>query len=288
MRVLRQPGPVHPDRIDSLGGRARRLTFRAAPGVSVLEGLTGPLAAAGFQAATLRFAGASVAPFRYVRPAHAPDASHAAYFSSPHAPMGETRITHARATFGWHEGKPFLHCHAAWIEPDGQRRGGHILNGETILASAVEVEAWGFDTPRIETAKDAETNFTLFQPSGHSVPGANAILARVRPNEDIILAIETIARAHRMPDAAILGSLGSLIGTRFTDGRGIDDHATEVLVMDGQVRDGIATLNVLSVDMAGRVHEGHLARGENPVCITFDLVLLRQEVRSSVRKDGAN
>ena len=45
----------------------------------------------------------------------------------------------------------------------------------------------------------------------------------------------------------------------------------------GEVRDGIATLDVMSVDMMGRVHEGRLARGENPVCITFDLVLVRRD-----------
>ena len=251
--------------------------FTVAPGVSLLDGLTAPLAAAGFQAAVARFTGAAVNPFRHVMPAHAPDTSHAAYFSAPRAPEGTTRIAHARATFGWHAEKPFLHCHAAWTEADGRRRGGHILNDQTILATAVEVEAWGFDDLRLATAEDAETNFTLFQPMGRSVPGAGAILARVRPNVDIITAIQTIARAHAMPGAVIEGSLGSLVGTRFADGRVVPDHATEVLVTGGEVRDGIATLDVMSVDMMGRVHEGRLARGENPVCITFDLVLVRRD-----------
>ena len=30
---------------------------------------------------------------------------------------------------------------------------------------------------------------------------------------------------------------------------------------------------MLVVDMAGTVHEGRLIPGENPVCITFELVL---------------
>ena len=30
---------------------------------------------------------------------------------------------------------------------------------------------------------------------------------------------------------------------------------------------------LLVVDMQGQVHEGWLRRGENPVCITFDLFL---------------
>ncbi len=76
-----------------------------------------------------------------------------------------------------------------------------------------------------------------------------------------------------MRDAVVRGSLGSLIGARFTDGRAVDDHATEVLVREGSVRDGVAAIDMLVVDMQGRVHEGRLARGANPVCITFDLVL---------------
>ena len=53
----------------------------------------------------------------------------------------------------------------------------------------------------------------------------------------------------------------------------MSDHATEVLVRDGSIRNGRAALDLLVVDMQGRVHEGWLQRGDNPVCITFDLFL---------------
>ena len=71
----------------------------------------------------------------------------------------------------------------------------------------------------------------------------------------------------------VRGSLGSLVGACFTDGTTVPDDATEVLVRRGFVRDGRAALDLLAVDMRGRVHEGWLARGANPVCITFDLFL---------------
>jgi hypothetical protein len=45
------------------------------------------------------------------------------------------------------------------------------------------------------------------------------------------------------------------------------------LVREGYIRDGAAALDLLVVDMRGDVHEGWLQRGENPVCITFDIVL---------------
>ena len=272
MRMLVQPGPVHPVRIESRGGNLVPLRFVLRAGLSLTEALTGPLVEAGFQSATLVVKGGALNPFRYVMPGPADDASHVAYFTAPRAPEGTTHIEQANATFGWADGKPFLHCHAAWVEPDGQRRGGHILPGDSVVCEETWVEAWGFRDIRVATAADAETNFTLFQPNGQSRPG-NAVFARVKPNEDIVRAVETIAAAHALPNAVVRGSLGSLIGARFTDGSGVKDHATEVLVRGGTVRNGTASLDLLVVDMAGQVHEGWLARDSNPVCITFDLML---------------
>ena len=266
MRSLRQPGPIHPNRIDSVRGDLETLHFRLAPGATLNQAVTAPLVEAGFQCATVSFKHTALTPFRYVMPGPADDASHVAYFSAPRAPLGTTRVEQANATFGWAGGEPSIHCHAVWIESDGSRRGGHILPHESIVAEPGEAIAWGFRSVRIEAAPDPETNFTLFQPCGTGA--GRAIVARIKPNQDIIGALESLAR-----DAVIRGSLGSLIGARFTDGGQVEDHATEVLVRQGTIRDGRAVLDLLVVDMQGRVHEGWLQRGENPVCITFDLVL---------------
>jgi predicted DNA-binding protein with PD1-like motif len=101
----------------------------------------------------------------------------------------------------------------------------------------------------------------------------SGIVARVKPNEDILLALETIARERNIRNATVHGTLGSLIGARFTNGGQVHDYATEVLVREGSIRDGVAALDLLVVDMRGEVHEGWLRRGENPVCITFEIVL---------------
>lgn len=277
-RLLRQPGPVNPRRIDSFGGEPVMLQFPLHKGRTLTEALAAPLVEAGLQCATVRFAGADLAPFRYVIPAPASDDRHVAYFSAPHAPAGASRVELASATFGWSDGQPAIHCHAVWREPDGTRRGGHILPNETIVVGSAAATAWGFRQIRIATQADPETNFTLFKPSGENTPGTG-IVARVAPNEDILTAIEGIARTHGLRDAAIRGSLGSLVGARFTDGAHVTDHATEVLVRDGHVRDGVAALELLVADMRGAVHQGWLERGQNPVCITFDLVL--EELRAS-------
>lgn len=273
MRRLVQPGPPHPERIDGFGTRLHRLRYRLEVGKTLTEAATAPLVAAGLVGATLRFTGGGLAPFRYVMPGPADDASHVAYFSAPRAPAGESRIEQANLTFGWADGVPALHCHATWIEPDGSRRGGHILPNESVVATSAEVEAWGSTDIRIATAPDPETNFTLFQPTGPSLADAEAVIARIKPNQDIVLAVEAIARRFGLPQARVRGSLGSLVGACFTDGRTVGDHATEVLVRQGAVRDGQAVLDLLVVDMHGQVHAGTLARGANAVCITFDLVL---------------
>jgi predicted DNA-binding protein with PD1-like motif len=273
MRTLVQPGPVHPRRIDWFRGDLQSLRFPLRAGTTLNEALTGALFEAGFQSATVVLRDVALNPFRYVMPGPPDGADHVAYFSAPRAPEGISRIEQANATFGWAEGKPFVHCHAVWTEPDGSRRGGHILPHDTIIAEAAQARAWGSDAIRLQAEADQETNFTLFQPSGVTVADADAILARVKPNEDILSAVETICRDNHVTEATVRGSLGSLIGARFSDGDRVDDHATEVLVRQGWVRNGKAALELLVVNMNGDVHEGWLERGENPVCITLDLVL---------------
>ena len=280
MRTLQQPGPIHPRRIESFGVSTQSLTFPLRAGVSLLEAATAPLVDAGWRGGTLHFTGTAFSPFRYVMPGPPDDASHVAYFSAPRAPAGITRIEQANATFGWHDGKPFLHCHAVWTEADGARRGGHSLPAEAIVTEPGMVEAWGFTDIAMETSLDPETNFTLFQPSGTSQAQASAVVARVRPNQDIVCAVETIARTHRIPDATIRGSLGSLIEVRFENGTNVPDDATEVLVRSGRVTAGVAEIDLLAVDSRGDVHQGRLARGQNAVCITFDLLLTRDDANA--------
>jgi len=273
MRTLVQPGPVHPARFESFQGEPISLRYTLTPGLTLTEALTAPLIAAGLQSATITFGAGSLLPFRYVVPGPPDSKAHVAYFSAPHAPKAETRVDVANATFGWDGGKPFVHIHGAWTEPDGSRHGGHMLPQDCIVACEMPAQAWGFAEIRLATAADPETNFTLLQPSGGSVAGARGVFARIRPNQDVSLAVEAIARRHDLRDAIVRGSMGSLIGAHFSDGRVVADYATEVLVRQGAVHDGVAELSMVVADMQGHAHEGHLVRGDNPVLITFDLVL---------------
>lgn len=273
MRTLAQPGPVHPDRVESFRGKLLTIEYSLRPGVSLNDALTRQMTDLGWQGGTIAFGGGALEPFRYVRPGPPDNAAHVAYFSAPFAPTGTTVVEAANATFGWDGGKPYVHIHGAWIEAGGQRRGGHMLPHDCMVSASMPATVWGFKDIRVATAADAETNFTLFQPSGVSAGGGRGVFARIRPNQDITIAVETIARQHGIRNAVVRGSMGSLIGARFTDGRAVEDYATEVMVRHGRVRDGVAELTMLVADMQGHVHEGILVRGDNPVLITFDLVL---------------
>jgi len=274
MRALVQPGPASVERIETLCGMCTRLEFQLEAGLSLADAIGRPLIEAGVRAATLQFSGVELEPFRYVMPGPPDGPAHVAYFSAVQAPVGPVRIEIANVTFGYSEGKALLHCHAAWQEQGTGRRGGHILLDESIVVAPAAATAWTFADIGFRAQPDPETNFSLLRPERINGSGqGRAVVARIRPNEDVCMAVEAVARRCGVRDAVVRGSLGSLIGARFADGRAVADHATEVLVRSGEVRDGVAAIDMVVVDMQGLVHEGRLVRGENAVCITFDLVL---------------
>ncbi len=269
-RRLAQPGPALEPRVESVAGHALPLALTLAPGLPLLEAVTRAVHAAGFDSAALELEGGAFAPFSYVLPAPSPDAAHAAYYSATHTPPGGARLERACITFGRRAGQPWLHCHAVWQEAAG-RRGGHVLPEETMLASPVAARAWGLGGIALVSEPDAETNFTIFRPvpaAGAPRPGAlPAVGLRIRPNEDAATALGTAAHRHGLRRPVLRGSLGSLIGARFERGGTVEDYATEMLFTG----DG---LGIALADMQGRVHEGVLRPGENPVCITIEALLV--------------
>ena len=277
MRTLVQPGPVAAERIQSFRGQCERLDVALAPGLTLTEAITRPLVEAGLHAAVLRIEGLLLEPLRCVMPGPTDGPAHVAYFSAPRTATGICCIEQANVTFGSGNGAPRLHCHASWVESNGMRRGGHILLEESIVARPGAAEAWGFRDLGIVAEADPETNFPLLRPMRMRLaaesPDASAVLARIRPNEDFCTAVEAVAQRHNLRDATVRGSLGSLVGAHFADGRMVEDHATEVFVRNGVVREGVAEIDMTVVDMRGQVHVGRLLRGENAVCITFDVVL---------------
>ena len=79
-----------------------------------------------------------------------------------------------------------------------------------------------------------------------------------------------------------MGGVGSTVGAVFDDGRIVEPFVTEMLISKGLVRmdsnnQHIAEIDISMVDYKGGMSAGRLKRGENPVLVTFELVLAVDE-----------
>jgi predicted DNA-binding protein with PD1-like motif len=282
MRQIRQPGPITPERIQWVEARGRAFSFQMENGVPLLDAARRGFAGEGFAGGVLSLRAGAIGPFAYVMPALSKSDAHAAFYSDTFRPQGVTRLETGTMTLGMRDGAPFFHCHALWTETDGRPGGGHILPGETVVAEAFDVDAFGLDGAIFAAAPDVETNFKLFGPMSSATAGARtscrAFALRLRPNQDVASALESFCGERGITRARLHGGVGSTIGARFTDGRSVEPFATELTVTSGVLapgaRGGIeAQLDVALVDYTGGLAEGCLMRGDNPVLMTMELVL---------------
>ena len=282
MRSIAQPGAAVPERIQWVEARGRAFSFTLAAGLPLLEAARRGFAEAGFAGGVLNMRGGALGPFAYVMPALSKTGANAAFYSDTFRPAGITRLKLGAMTLGERDGATFFHCHALWTETDGDLHGGHILPEESIVAESFEVEAFGIDGAMFVAEPDPETNFKLFGPVARAVTDANttsrAFALRLRPNQDLAVALESFCRQHGILRARIHGGVGSTIGAHFSDGRSVVPFATELAIKTGTIAPGAggtlnAELDIVLVDYLGGIAEGRLVRGDNPVLMTMELVL---------------
>ncbi len=295
VRRIQHPGPAATQRCTVIPATAQACRFSLAPGQSLLAALVDALAPSGARSAVLTLAGGSLFPFAHVLPALAKTPEHAVYFSDRFDAAGPVRLDVASVTYGQRDGKPWLHGHAVWTDGDGGQHCGHLLPEDCMLAAPVAVSAWLLAGAGFEVCADAETRFSLFKPvawpaqtpsqtpakTPEKTPSPAArpvLLVRLAPNEDVCTALETVCRERDIRHATLRGGVGSTVGVRFDDGRRVEPFVTETLVHQGRVRPGpggelLAEIDVSMVDHLGGQASGRLARGENPVLVTFELVL---------------
>lgn len=280
MRQIIHPGPIAPDRMSAIADIPVPLHFVLEPGRAIDEAIAEGFARANCVGGFAVLRGGRCDPFKYVIPAPSPDVEHAAWYSATLEPVGPVEISRACAIIGLRDDKPFIHCHGLWNTDEGPRM-GHMLTSSTIVVEPIEVTGIGARAATFRAVHDPETNFTLFEPmvatrSHLEDAGSRALLVKVRPNEDISRAIEHICSKHDIRAARIYG-IGSLYGVRFADGSRVDSYATEVQICEGsvvQVNDKPqAILHIDVVDMNGEIFTGVLAHWDNPVCVTFELVI---------------
>jgi predicted DNA-binding protein with PD1-like motif len=287
MRYVQQPGPAPPSRAVAVPCRAVPVEAELPAGMKLLDALHELVAAHGGDSASLSLADGALGPFGYVMPALSPDASHAAWYSPPRHPTGVTRWEQGCVTVGWRDGQKFFHCHGIWREADGRRSGGHVLPEATAIAAPIRAAGVVIHGARFEAVDDPETGFRLFEPrslpprgggqgrgggAAHDrVPAdTNALALRLRPNQDITQALESLAGDAGFANAHVVGGVGSIIGARFTDAPPVAPFATEIFLTAG----AIEALGCGLVDLAGALAEGRLVRADNPILMTLEVVLV--------------
>lgn len=283
-RTKLQPGTSEADRIAFVEARGRSFQFVLEAGVPLLEAVRRGFAAEGFVSGVANFGEIALAPFAYVMPALSTTPDFAAYYSETYRPAGVTHLIDGAMTFGSRDGASFFHCHALWREADGKLTGGHILPvEETVVARAATVHAFGLSGACFDGTLCRETNFKLFEPAvdipRETSTDQRCFAIRMRPNIDLHLALEDFCREHDIRAARILGGVGSTIEARFADRAPMVNFATEVYIRDGRVapdEQGVlqAAISAALVDYKGETGEGTLARGDSPVLMTFELVLV--------------
>lgn len=104
---------------------------------------------------------------------------------------------------------------------------------------------------------------------------------RLRPNEDLVEAVEATCREHGLRHAVVRSAVGSLVDAVLESGHTalkVPGPGIEILTLSGEVRPDAegnprADLRGTIADGNAKVFGGGFRRGENPICITLELVL---------------
>lgn len=289
MRHIQHPGNAAPERLHSVPCRAEGFVTRLAPGQTLLNAVATAMRDVGGSSAVMRLSGGALDCFTYCMPALSKTSEHAVYFSETYRVEGAVLLEAATVTYGLRAGQPWLHCHAVWAEPSGRRHSGHLLPDQVQVAREILATGRAIQGAEFVVTPDAETNFSLFMPQRSSsasvsvqdtAPAAfgTAYVVRIAPNVDVCFALERFCREHGITAATIEGGVGSTVGAVFDDGRVVEPFVTELLIRHGEIRLGDdgeprARIDIVMVDYLGGVSEGVLARGHNPVLVTFELVV---------------
>ncbi|MGD1876955.1 MAG: PPC domain-containing DNA-binding protein [Kiloniellaceae bacterium] len=104
---------------------------------------------------------------------------------------------------------------------------------------------------------------------------------RLRPNEDLVTAVEAACREHGLAHALVRSAVGSLVDAVLEAGDRtiqVPGPGIEILTLAGEVRPDAAgrpqaDLRGTIADGKAQVYGGRFRPGANPICITLELVL---------------
>ncbi len=289
MRRIDHPGTPAQERIHSAICQGQLFETTLEPGHSLIDSMAIAMRRLGVSSAAMKLSGGAFDCFAYCMPALSKTSDHAVYFSETFRVQGQVSLETASVTYGVRDGKPWLHCHAVWREPDGRRHCGHLLPDQVQVVREISANGSAVHGAEFVVTPDAETNFSLFVPritpshsaishAQTSVKASSSYIVRLSPNIDVCDALETFCAEKGISSAVIQGGVGSTVGAVFDDGRTVEPFVTELLIRSGEIRHDAsgrpnARIEITMVDYKGTVSEGVLARGQNPVLVTFELLI---------------
>ena len=132
----------------------------------LLNGLCSTLKEIGVTTAGIRLSGGSFKQFSYYTGYEDPTGYRVATFSPPHFPLCPVHMQIANIVIGLEEDDgPRAHCHAIFLDAEGQTLGGHLIPGECIIGpGGMAVWATSSGAVGLKAHHDPETNFPLFHP----------------------------------------------------------------------------------------------------------------------------
>lgn len=167
LRLLVHPGPVTPERRESLAdGAARALRFALPPGTSLHDGIVAALATLGARSAAFTLLGGRFGALKYCIAAPNPQGPQVARYSVPIPSEGGLVLGGGGALGLTPDGAPIIHCHAVLADADGRPFGGHLLPQES-FADADDpplLLARAYRHVAIAQRPDPETAMTIFHP----------------------------------------------------------------------------------------------------------------------------
>lgn len=289
IRRIDHPGTPAQERIHSAICQGQLFETTLEPGHSLIDSMAIAMRRLGVSSAAMKLSGGAFDCFAYCMPALSKTSDHAVYFSETFRVQGHVSLETASVTYGVRDGKPWLHCHAVWRDPDGRRHCGHLLPDQVQVVREISANGSAVHGAEFVVTPDAETNFSLFVPritpshsaishAQTSVKTSSSYIVRLSPNIDVCDALETFCAEKGISSAVIQGGVGSTVGAVFDDGRTVEPFVTELLIRSGEIRPDAsgrpnARIEITMVDYKGTVSEGVLARGQNPVLVTFELVI---------------
>jgi predicted DNA-binding protein with PD1-like motif len=281
-------------RVQTVTTRSAAVHARLSPGARLIDGLDEILASTDATCAQVEITGGILDRISYCVPAECADGSVVCTFSETREARTPAQLLAGSVTVGFRNGARFMHCHAVWLDADGELRGGHLWP-ETVVGG-VPVYAVVHPLPGITSinARDPETCMPVFTPhldSDRSTEpelhrGTRVAMSRVRPGEDITAAVRRVCAEQGFRTAVVRAGVGSLVGACLRRGDGVftvDGPATELATIAGRVRGDAADLELsaIVVDRHGEVQRGVLVPDRNPVAITFELLVFEDDERDT-------